>query len=220
MHPAITTLEKAHRKPTVPMVQSGDTVRVHQLIREGAKQRIQIFEGVVIRTDRMNMVSASITVRRIASGVGVEKTFLLHSPIIDKLEIMRRGKVRRNFLSYLRDRRGKSARLKEISFDKVAANAGYTLDNGDDEIDVPDVPSTTPSGEDDAAITEINPDQEADELNEPDVISTEELIKEENRDAAADEPKPTDGGGEQGDESVLEQTEAESGVDRAEPNKQ
>src|SRR5476651_1839521 len=70
----------------------------------------------------MNEVTACITVRRIASGVGVEKTFLLHSPNISKIEILRRAKVRRNFLSYLRDRRGKSARLKEVTFDKAAAN--------------------------------------------------------------------------------------------------
>src|SRR5215203_1451881 len=119
---AITELEKNYRKPALPGVQSGDTVRVHQLIKEGAKQRIQVFEGVVIRTHRMNEVSACITVRRIASGVGVEKTFLLHSPNVAKVEILRRAKVRRNFLSFLRERRGKSARLKEVPFDKAAAN--------------------------------------------------------------------------------------------------
>src|SRR5476651_533149 len=119
---AIRQLEQAHRKPALPQVQTGDTVRVHQLIREGAKQRIQVFEGVVIRRHRMNEVTACITVRRIASGVGVEKTFLLHSPNVSKVEIMRRAKVRRNFLSFLRSRRGKSARLKEVPFDKAAAN--------------------------------------------------------------------------------------------------
>src|SRR5689334_2854024 len=118
----IQQLEKSHRKPALPQVQTGDTVRVHQLIKEGSKQRVQVFEGVVIRTHRMNEVTACITVRRIASGVGVEKTFLLHSPNVSKIEILRRAKVRRNFLSFLRERRGKSARLKEIAFDKAAAN--------------------------------------------------------------------------------------------------
>src|SRR5476649_720096 len=118
----ITQLEQTYRKPALPKLQTGDTVRVHQLIKEGAKQRIQVFEGVLIRRHRMNEVTACITVRRIASGVGVEKTFLLHSPNISRIEILRRAKVRRNFLSYLRERRGKSARLKEVSFDKSLAN--------------------------------------------------------------------------------------------------
>ncbi len=203
MHPAITRIEHANRKPATPQVQSGDTVRVHQLIREGNKQRIQVFEGVVIRTDRMNGASASITVRRIASGIGVERTYLLHSPNVSKLEILRRGKVRRNFLSYLRDRRGKSARLKEIAFDKAAANAGTPLAALQDE-------------DMDAQVTEVDESAEGDALNDVEV-STDEVAKEENKQAAADEPKPEDGGTDQGDESVQEQAEAESGVDRAQP---
>src|SRR5476651_2471051 len=111
MNAIITEIERAHSKPRLPQVQTGDTVRVHQLIKEGAKQRIQVFEGVVIRRHRMNELTAAVTVRRIASGVGVEKTFLMHSPNVSKIEILRRAKVRRKFLSYLRDRRGKSARL-------------------------------------------------------------------------------------------------------------
>lgn len=102
-------------------VKSGDTVRVHQKIKEGNKERIQIFEGVVIRTDRKNH-TARITVRKIASGVGVEKSFLLHSPLVEKIEIVRRSKVRRNYLSFLRNRSGKSARLKPVAFDREAAN--------------------------------------------------------------------------------------------------
>jgi large subunit ribosomal protein L19 len=117
---------------------TGDTVRVHNLIKEGNKQRVQVFEGVIIRRHRLNELTACITVRRIASGVGVEKTFLLHSPNVVKVEILRRAKVRRNFLSFLRNRRGKSARLKEIAFDKVAANnvAGPVLDAEVTEVDV------------------------------------------------------------------------------------
>src|ERR1700738_1892946 len=119
---AVKEIQQQYRKPKIAQVQSGDTVRVHQLIREGAKQRVQVFEGVVIRTHRMNELTAVVTVRRIASGVGVEKTFMLHSPNVQKVEVVRRAKVRRNFLSYLRGRRGKSARLQELSFDKAAAN--------------------------------------------------------------------------------------------------
>ena len=95
-------------------VKSGDKVRVHQKIKEGNKERIQVFEGVVIRVDRKQSHTARITVRKIASGVGVEKSFLLHSPLIEKIEVVRSSKVRRNYLSYMRERSGKSARLKAI----------------------------------------------------------------------------------------------------------
>jgi large subunit ribosomal protein L19 len=118
----IKKVNDAQKKSSVVDVRSGDTVRVHQKIKEGNKERIQVFEGVVIRTDRSNSHTARITVRKIASGVGVEKSFLIHSPLVEKIEITRRAKVRRNFLSYLRDRGGKSARLKNLSFDREAVN--------------------------------------------------------------------------------------------------
>lgn len=205
MHPVITELEKNHSKPAVARLQSGDTVRVHQLIREGSKQRIQIFEGVVIRTDRMGGVTASVTVRRIASGVGVEKTFLLHSPNVDKIEVMRRAQVRRNFLSYLRGRRGKSARLKELGFDKAEVNV------------IPVAQLEEPVAEDKDPELEIDT-QEAVQP-EPNV-STEEIAQEENKEAAADDPSSDDGGSDQGDEAVLPAEEAEAGVDKAQPNNQ
>ncbi len=112
----------AQKKQAVVAVRSGDTVRVHQKIKEGEKFRIQVFEGTVIRTDRKDSHTARITVRKIASGVGVEKSFLIHSPLVEKIEIMRRGKVRRNNLSYLRERSGKSARLVNKDFDRHAVN--------------------------------------------------------------------------------------------------
>ena len=101
-------------KPAVVNVKSGDTVRVHQKIKEGNKERIQVFEGVVIRTDRKNSHTSRITVRKIASGVGVEKGFMLNSPLIEKVEVVRAGKVRRAKLFYLRDRVGKKAKVKEL----------------------------------------------------------------------------------------------------------
>ena len=110
-------------KPHVTAVQTGDTVKVHQKIKEGNKERVQVFEGLVIRTDRKNSLTSSITVRRISSGVGVEKSYLVHSPSIVKLEVVKRSKVRRNNLTYMRDRTGKSARLTSIDFDKKAVNA-------------------------------------------------------------------------------------------------
>lgn len=119
----IQKVNDAQKKADVVDARSGDTVRVHQRIKEGSKERIQVFEGVVIRTDNKKSHTSRITVRKIASGIGVEKSFLLHSPLVEKIEIVRRSKVRRNFLSYLRDRSGKSARLKAVKFDREAVNA-------------------------------------------------------------------------------------------------
>ena len=118
----INKVNQAQKKQAVVDARSGDTVRVHQKIKEGNKERIQVFEGVVIRTDNKNSHTSRITVRKIASGVGVEKSFLLHSPLVEKVEIVRRAKVRRNFLSYLRNRSGKSARLTAVGFDREAVN--------------------------------------------------------------------------------------------------
>ncbi|MBB1554994.1 50S ribosomal protein L19 [Candidatus Saccharibacteria bacterium] len=118
----IQKVNDEQKKHAVVDVRSGDTVRVHQRIKEGNKERVQVFEGVVIRTDNKQSHTARITVRKITSGIGVEKSFLLHSPLVEKVEIMRRAKVRRNFLSYLRERSGKSARLKAVKFDREAVN--------------------------------------------------------------------------------------------------
>ena len=118
----INKVNQGQKKHAVVDARSGDTVRVHQKIKEGAKERIQVFEGVIIRTDNKNSHTSRITVRKIASGVGVEKSFLLHSPLVEKIEIVRRAKVRRNFLSYLRNRSGKSARLTAVGFDREAVN--------------------------------------------------------------------------------------------------
>ena len=100
-------------KSDVPQFKIGDTVRVHNKIKEGNRERIQIFEGTVIAR-RGGGISESFTVRRVAYGVGVEKTFPLHSPNVAKVDVVRSGKVRRAKLYYLRGRSGKSAKLKEI----------------------------------------------------------------------------------------------------------
>ena len=118
----IQTVNEEQKKAGVVDARSGDTVRVHQKIKEGAKERIQIFEGVVLRTDNKESHTSRITVRKITSGVGVEKSFLLHSPLVEKVEIVRRAKVRRNYLSFLRNRSGKSARLVAKNFDREAVN--------------------------------------------------------------------------------------------------
>ncbi|NCU37454.1 50S ribosomal protein L19 [Candidatus Saccharibacteria bacterium] len=119
----IQKVNNEQKKQQVVDVRSGDTVRVHQKIKEGSKERIQIFEGVVIRTDNKEQHTSRITVRKIASGIGVEKSFMLHNPLVEKVEIVRRSKVRRNFLSYLRQRSGKSARLTAVQFDRESVNS-------------------------------------------------------------------------------------------------
>lgn len=118
----IQKVNDKQKKSAVVDVRSGDTVRVHQKIKEGAKERVQIFEGVVIRTDNKKSHTSRITVRKVASGVGVEKSFLLHNPLVLKVEVVRRSKVRRNYLSYLRARAGKSARLVGVNFDRASVN--------------------------------------------------------------------------------------------------
>jgi len=118
----IQKVNDAQKKAAIVDARSGDTVRVHQKIKEGNKERIQVFEGVVIRTDNKGQHTSRITVRKIASGVGVEKSFLLHNPLVEKVEIVRRAKVRRNYLSFLRNRSGKSARLTAVNFDREAVN--------------------------------------------------------------------------------------------------
>lgn len=109
----IQALEKEQLKDFIPQFGAGDTVRVHAKVVEGNRERIQVFEGVVIRR-RSGGVNENFTVRRIAShGIGVERTFLIHSPRIEKIEVVRSGKVRRAKLYYLRDLTGKAARIKE-----------------------------------------------------------------------------------------------------------
>ena len=112
----------AQKKKAVVDVRSGDTVRVTQKIKEGSKFRLQTFEGVVIRVDRKESHTARIVVRKVTSGVGVEKSYLIHSPLVEKIVITKRSKVRRNNLSYLRERSGKSARLQGKDFDRNAVN--------------------------------------------------------------------------------------------------
>lgn len=123
MPSVIQTINDKYKKSAVVDVRSGDMVRVHQKIREGSKERIQIFQGLIIRTDNKGSHTSRITVRRIASGVGVEKSFLLHSPLVVQVEVTKRSRVRRNYLTYMRARTGKSARMAGVDFDREAVNA-------------------------------------------------------------------------------------------------
>jgi len=122
MDSVIKKIEDQFKKNAVVDVKSGDTVEVHQKIKEGSKERVQIFKGLVIRTDRKGSHTSRITVRRVASGVGVEKSFLLHSPLVVKVEVTKRSKVRRNYLTYMRERTGKAARLTGVDFDRNQVN--------------------------------------------------------------------------------------------------
>ncbi len=108
----IKSIEHEQLKSKVPNIKVGDTIRVHQRIKEGNRQRIQVFEGIVIKKQNGGL-NETFTVRRISYGVGVEKTFLLHSPLVEKVELVRVGKARRAKLYYLREKLGKSAKTKE-----------------------------------------------------------------------------------------------------------
>ncbi|MCL2547672.1 MAG: 50S ribosomal protein L19 [Symbiobacteriaceae bacterium] len=115
MHPTILALESEMLRRDLPVFKPGDTVRVHAKVVEGGKERVQVFEGLVIKRSGGG-ARETFTVRKISSGVGVERTFLVHSPRIDKVEVTRRGFVRRARLFYLRDKIGKAAtRVREAS---------------------------------------------------------------------------------------------------------
>lgn len=105
-------VEREYMKEDVPEFGPGDTVRVHVRVVEGGRQRTQVFEGVVIAR-RGGGINETFTVRRVSYGVGVERVFPIHAPVVEKIEVVRRGKVRRAKLYYLRERRGKAARIKE-----------------------------------------------------------------------------------------------------------
>ena len=112
MHTAIAEIEQAQTRSDIPHFRPGDTLKVHVRVTEGNRSRIQVFQGVVIRRQGSGS-RETFTVRKVSYGVGVERTFPVHSPSIDKIEAVTRGRVRRAKLYYLRDLRGKAARIKE-----------------------------------------------------------------------------------------------------------
>ena len=115
-------IEKEYLRTDIPEFRSGDTLKVHVKVREGDKERIQLFQGVVI-SRRGSGTNESFTVRKMSGGIGVERVFPLHSPIIDKVEVLRRGRVRRAKLFYLRGLRGKAARIEERREDRPPKKA-------------------------------------------------------------------------------------------------
>jgi large subunit ribosomal protein L19 len=157
MQSVIKQIEDKYKKKAVVDVRSGDTVRVHQKIVEGGKERVQIFEGLVIKASRKGSLTSTFTVRRIASGIGVEKTFLIHSPSILKVEVIKRSKVRRNYLTYMRGLTGKSARLSSVNFDKNAEAVERSTSEGD----LPKNMQSDSSGKSDADKLEAQPIERA-----------------------------------------------------------
>ncbi len=114
-------IQKFKRKD-VPEILPGDTVKVYQIIKEGDKERVQVFEGIVLAKKHGNEMGSTITVRKVSKGVGIERIFPVHSPTIKKIEIVKRSRTRRAKLYYLRSARGKRARLKKKDFDKEKVN--------------------------------------------------------------------------------------------------
>lgn len=217
---AITHLETSQKKTKLPSINVGDTVKIHQRITEGKKSRVQIFEGLVIRYRKPNSLQAFITVRKIASGVGVEKSWFVHNPTIEKVQVVKRSKVRRAFLSYMRDRRGKSARLAEMGFDRDKANES---DNRTKQ--------QIAAEEQEKIAKDV--DSEADEqakddvMNQADTKSTESVSKKEAKVAksedtsSADDDVPTNAVEQEkvnasgNDEQQLAAEEAQEGVDKS-----
>jgi len=117
----LETFNQAQMKKDLPDIRPGDSVKVHQKIKEGDKERIQIFEGLVLARKHGKEPGATIVVRKVISGIGVEKTFPINSPLIEKIEIIKRGKVRRAKLYYLRSAKGRKARLKKKDFSEAIA---------------------------------------------------------------------------------------------------
>lgn len=118
----LDNVEQTQLRDNIPAFQSGDTVKVHVRIQEGNKERLQVFEGVVIAR-KHGGARESITVRKVSFGVGVERIFPLHATVVDHIDVVRRGKVRRAKLYYLRDLRGKAARIKELDTRNKTAQA-------------------------------------------------------------------------------------------------
>ena len=176
----IKSIEHEQLKNKIPELKVGNTVRVHVRIKEGNKERIQVFEGIIIKVQGGG-VNQTFTVRKISYGVGVEKTFLVHSPLVEKVELVRVGKARRAKLFYLRDRVGKSAKTKE----KVGARIE------DREIvikeDLAEEPAETP-------VSEEKVEKETDEAKAPEeapAIETEKVEVQETVDTVKEEPVET-----------------------------
>ncbi len=154
-------VEKSYLRKGLPQFRPGDTVKVHVRVVEGNRERVQVFQGVVIRRSGGGL-RETFTVRKISFGVGVERTFPLHSPSIAKLEIAQRGHVRRAKLYYLRDLRGKKARIKERRIDEAKLAAMEAMSAEDEEFEDPVDAGSMEAIEEAETAAELDPDADAD----------------------------------------------------------
>lgn len=198
---ALLDLTEKQQK-NVPDLKPGDTVRVHTKIIEGSKERIQVFEGVVLRVKGSGN-GQTFTVRKLSYGIGVERTFLAQSPKLAKIEIKKRANVRRAYLTFLRDLRGKAAKLKDQRFDVLAVNVK------EEELKPEDLAPAEVEEELDAEVTELK--EEAEDIKED--ASTEDLEKAENKAAAKDDAVTTEEA--EDDHQVIQEEEIAEGVEKA-----
>ena len=197
----IKSIEHEQMKNKIPALKVGDTVKVHQRIKEGNRERIQVFEGIIIKKQGGG-VNATFTVRRISYGVGVEKTFLVHSPMIEKVELVRVGKARRAKLYYLRDRVGKAAKTKE--------KVGARIENKEIVIKEEVVPGESEAEEvvtEEAVQEAVEENKKVEEAKAAEEAAKAEEVKEE----VKEEPKA-----EEVKEEVKEEPKAEAKEDKKE----
>ena len=173
----IKSIEHEQLKNKIPELKIGDTVKVHQRIKEGNRERIQVFEGIIIKKQGGG-VNATFTVRKIAYGVGVEKTFLVHSPLVEKVELVRVGKARRAKLYYLRDRVGKAAKTKENTGARIENKEITIKEEMTEEAPVEAAPEEAPAVETEAPVVEEVVDTVKEETVE---TVKEEPVKEEKK---------------------------------------
>ena len=169
----IKSIEHEQLKSKIPDLKVGNTVRVHARIKEGNKERIQVFEGIIIKVQGAG-VNKTFTVRKISYGVGVEKTFLVHSPLVEKVELVRVGKARRAKLFYLRDRIGKAAKTREI--------AGARIEDKEILVKGEEVP--TEGSAEETVVEEVKEETPVAEVKE------ETTVTEKVEEAKAEETKP------------------------------
>ena len=176
------TFNKSNLKSRIPDVQPGDTVRVHQKIKEGEKERIQVFEGVVLARKHGAGITATITVRKVSQGVAVERIFPIHAPMIEKIEIAKRSKVRRAKLYYLRTAKGRKARLRAKAFNLELPEEEPTP--------VPEESTEAPAEGEEAPTEEVKEEAPVEETQEE---STETPMEEEKTEETPVEetPEPT-----------------------------
>ena len=171
----VKSIEHEQLKNKIPVLNIGDTIRVHVKIKEGNRERIQVFEGIIIKKQGGGL-NETFTVRRISYGVGVEKTFLVHSPLVEKVEVVRVGKARRAKLYYLRDRVGKSAKTKE----KIGAR-----------IETKEISLKEDLAEEPATVEETTAPEEAPAVETTEVVKEEvvDTVKEESVETVKENPK-------------------------------